>query len=136
MIRTTAQTVHQLDTLMKYLILESRSKPSLMHLAKALESTVVDLEGKLSTVSNGFASGNVTSSGSVPPPPVTNSNTNQQRKSGVSHDCKFSLIIRGIPECPPNTKSLEQFQLDQHKLLKELSHLNGSINPSCIKDTF
>ena len=29
---TTAQTVHQLDTLVKYLILESRSKPSLMYL--------------------------------------------------------------------------------------------------------
>ena len=104
---------------------------------KALESKVVDLEGKLSTFRDGFASGNViSSSGSVPPTPVTNSNTNQQRKSGVFHDRKLNLIIRGIPECPQNTKRFKQFELDQHKVLKQLSHLDSSINPSCIKDMF
>ena len=81
--------------------------------------------------------GNVISSSDfVPPTPVTNSNINQQKKSGVFHDRKLNLIIHGIPKCPPNTKRFEQFQLDQHKVLKELSHLDSSINPSCIKDTF
>ena len=75
---------------------------------KALESKVADLEGKLSTVRDGFASGNVIcSSGFVPPTPVTNSNTNQHRKSSVFHDRNLNLIIRGIPECPPNTKRFE-----------------------------
>ena len=84
---------------------------------KALESKVTDLEGKLSTVRDGFASDKIiASSGSVPPTPVANSNANQQRKSGAFHDHKFNLIIRGIPECSPNTKRFEQLQLDQHKL--------------------
>ena len=52
---------------------------------------MTDLEGKLSTVRDGFASGNViSSSGSVPPTPVANSNTNQQRKLGAFHDRKFN----------------------------------------------
>ena len=104
---------------------------------KALESKVADLEEKLSTFRDGFTSGNViSSSGSVPPTPVTNSNTDQQRKSGVFHDRRLNLIIHGIPECPQNTKRFKRFELDRHKVLKQLSHLDSSINPSCIKDMF
>ena len=54
---------------------------------KAFESKVADLEG-LSTVKDGFASGNVISSSDfVPPTPVTNSNINQQKNQ------VFSMIV-------------------------------------------
>lgn len=71
---------------------------------KAFKLKVADLEEKLSVVRDDPSSGNViTSSGSVSSTPVTNSNTNQQRKSGAFQDLKFNLIIHGIPECSPNT---------------------------------
>ena len=73
----------------------------------------------------------------------TNShNTAQQRvrtsltNPGIFSDRKFNLVIQGIPECSSDMKSLERLQSDLTNILKELSNLNSSKGPDCVKDTF
>ena len=138
MIHTTAQFncasashYHKISDLRKWV----RDLTDALVGMKALELKVAYLEWKLSTIRDGPSSSNVISSPSLyhHATPVTNSNTNQVRKSGPYHDHRFNLII---PKCLPNIKRFKQLQLDQHKVLKELSQLDGSINPICVKDTF
>ena len=100
MIHTTAQFncasashFHKISDLRK----QVRDLTDVLVGMKALKLKVAYLEGKLSTIRNNLSSSNVISSpGSVSPTPVTNSNTNQVRKSGAYHDHQFNLII---PKC-------------------------------------
>lgn len=103
---------------------------------KTLKQKVVDLEKELSLIKDRPPSSSPTSSNFIPATPAINSSANQQKNSGTSPDRKFNLIIQGIPECSPNMKRFERFQSDQQNVLKELTNLDDSLNPSCVKDTF
>ena len=55
---------------------------------------------------------------------------------GIFSDHKFNLVIQGIPECSSDMKRLEHLQSDLSSVLKELSSLNSSITPDCVKDSY
>ena len=55
---------------------------------------------------------------------------------GIFSDHKFNLFIQGVPECSSDMKRLENLQSDLSSVLKELSSLNSSLTPDCVKDTF
>ena len=84
---------------------------------KALEQKVADLETDLSMIRNRPTSSNNIPSASVPSTPAINSIIGQQKNTEVSNDCKFNVVIYGIPECSSSSKRFERLQLDQQNLM-------------------
>ena len=103
---------------------------------KALKQRITNLEKEFSVVKGNPFSASPVPSSSPSTIPVVNNNTSQQTNLGASPDRRFNLIIQGIPVCPSNMKRFERFQSDQQNVLKQLSNLDSSINPGCVKDTF
>ena len=103
---------------------------------KALKQRIINLEKELSVGKENSTTDSSAPSSSPLTAPVVNKNISQQTNLDASPDRRYNLIIQGISECPSNMKKFERFQSDQQNVLKELSNLDSSINPGCVKDTF
>ena len=71
-------------------------------------------------------------------------NTSQRSKHGEiplsgalsSPDKKYNVVVYGVEECPPGMSKTARFESDLSNVVKVLSSINSSIEPTSVKDCY